>query len=396
MKIALFNPSSGISGNMILGALLDNGLVLEDLVSGLRVLPVTGWDIVASTVKRGGLRGTHVEVTVPEEHVHRHLSDIIEIIKPSALPNSVKVSALKVFQRLAEAEAEAHGIAVEEVHFHEVGALDAIIDVVGSCLGLHLLGVDAVYSSSVAVGTGTVLCAHGVMPLPAPATARLLRGVPVVTTDEPFELTTPTGAALLTALVESWESPPAYVSISSGMGAGTREGKTRANLLRLIIGEVAEVDSAVDPADSSNCLQIEAVIDDLDPRIWPVLNAKILKAGAFDCYARTCLGKKGRPATELVVHLPEAARESVLPVIFAHSSTLGVRVASVERIVLRREFRQMTTSFGNVTVKLGYYGDKIVSAEPEFEECVTLAEAAGVPVKIVLQTAKGVASALLL
>ncbi len=379
---------------MILGALLDNGLALEDLVEGLRVLPVTGWNIVASTVKRGGLQGTHVEVTIPEEHVYRHLSDIVDIIQPSSLPTPVKLSALKAFQLLAEAEALAHGIAVDEVHFHEVGALDAIIDVVGSCLGLHLLGIDSVYSSAVAVGTGTVLCAHGVMPLPAPATARLLKGVPVTQTDEPSELTTPTGAAVLTALVESWSTPPAYVGLSSGMGAGTREGKTRANLLRLIIGEVASVAPVVS-TDSSGCIQIEAVIDDLDPRIWPVLNAKILKAGAFDCYARTCLGKKGRPAMELVVHSPESARESVLPVIFAHSSTLGVRVASVERIVLRREFQQMTTSFGDVAVKLGYYGDKLVSAEPEFEECVALAEAAGVPVKIVLQTARGVAAALL-
>ncbi len=390
MKIALFNPSSGISGNMILGALLDNGLVLEDLVRGLGALPVTGWNITATSVKRGGLQGTHVEVIIPEEHTHRHLSDIVDIIQPSSLPPRVKFQALKAFQLLAEAEAAAHGIAVDEVHFHEVGAMDAIIDVVGSCLGLHLLGIDSVYSSAVAVGTGTVLCAHGVMPLPAPATARLLTGVPVTPTDEPSELTTPTGAALLAALVESWDSPPAYVGISSGMGAGTREGKTRANLLRLIIGEASS------SAHSSSCIQIEAVIDDLDPRIWPVLNAKILQAGAFDCYARTCLGKKGRPATELVVHLPENARESVLPVIFTHSSTLGVRVASVERIVLRREFRQMSTSFGDVAVKLGYYGDKVVSAEPEFEECVALAEAAGVPVKIVLQTARGVAAALLL
>lgn len=393
MKIAVFNPCSGISGNMILGALLDNGLSLEDLKAGLRVLPLSGWDIVVSKVIRGGLSGTHVEVVIPHEHVHRHLSDIEALIEPSPLDPWVKRMALKAFSLLASAEASVHGISIEKVHFHEVGAMDAIIDIVGSCLGMHLLGVEAVYSAAVAVGTGTVKCAHGIMPLPAPATSRLLQGVPVVPTSEPAELTTPTGAAVLTALVESWDAPPAYVGISSGMGAGSREGKTRANLLRLIIGST----SVADQSDGGNrCIMIEAVIDDLDPRIWPVLNAGILSAGAFDCYARNCLGKKGRPAKELVVHLPESARESVLSVVFAHSSTLGVRIADVERVVLQREFKQVSTRYGDVTIKLGYFSDRVVSAEPEFEECVALADAAGVPVKVVLQSARGVAAELFL
>jgi len=375
---------------MILGALLDNGLSLEELVAGLRVLPLSGWDIVASKVMRGGLSGTHVEVIIPHEHVHRHLSDIVALIEPSSLHPWVKQKALSAFSLLASAEASVHGIDVEKVHFHEVGAMDAIIDIVGSCLGLHLLGVHDVYSSSVAVGTGTVECAHGIMPVPAPATSRLLQGVPVVPTSEPSELTTPTGAAVLTALVESWDAPPAYVGVSSGMGAGSREGKTRANLLRLIIGLSAVAD------EGNSCLMIEAVIDDLDPRIWPVLNAGILAAGAFDCYARNCLGKKGRPAMELVVHLPESVRESVLSVVFAHSSTLGVRISDVERVVLQREFKQVSTRYGDVTIKLGYFSDRVVSAEPEFEECVALADAAGVPVKVVLQSARGVAAELFL
>ena len=375
---------------MILGALLDNGLSLEELVAGLRVLPLSGWDIVVSKVIRGGLAGTHVEVVIPHENVHRHLSDIVALIEPSSLHPWVKEKALKAFHLLASAEASVHGISIEKVHFHEVGAMDAIIDIVGSCLGMHLLGVEAVYSAAVAIGTGTVECAHGIMPLPAPATSRLLQGVPIVPTSEPAELTTPTGAAVLTALVESWDAPPAYVGISSGMGAGSRAGMTRANLLRLIIGSSAVAD------EDNSCLMIEAVIDDLDPRIWPVLNAEILSAGAFDCYARNCLGKKGRPAMELVVHLPESARESVLSVVFAHSSTLGVRISDVERVVLQREFKKVSTRYGDVTIKLGYFSDRVVSAEPEFEECVALADAAGVPVKIVLQSARGVAAELFL
>ena len=385
MKIAVFNPSSGISGNMILGALLDNGLVLEDLLRELKALDLNGWEIIVSKVTRGGLSGTHVEVLVPHEHAHRHLSDISAIINSSTLHAWVKARALRTFELLASAEAAAHGIGKEEVHFHEVGAMDAIIDVVGSCIGFFLLGVEAFYSTAIAVGSGTVECAHGILPLPAPATARLLQGLPVIQTDEPFELSTPTGTALLTSLVESWEQPPAYSVIGSGMGAGSRENKSRANLLRLVIGETTTVKS------NSGCLKIETLIDDLDPRIWPVLNKKILEAGAIDCYARTCLGKKGRPAFELVILTLEESKDRVLSVVFNHSSTIGLRILPVERIVLKREFKKVNTAFGEVTVKLGFYKEKLVSAEPEFEECVTLADNASLPVKIVLQEARGTA-----
>jgi uncharacterized protein (TIGR00299 family) protein len=386
MRIAVFNPVSGISGNMILGALIDNGLAVEDLVEGLKKLPVSGWSIRAEKVLRGGLQGTHVEVTVSREHAHRHLSDIRSIVEPSSLDPWVKEKALKAFQLLAEAEAESHGIGIDDVHFHEVGAVDAIIDVVGSCLGLHLLGVEAVFSSAVSVGTGTVECAHGILPLPAPATAKLLIGVPVVQTEEPNELTTPTGAAVLTALVESWSTPPVYKGLTNGMGAGTREVKTRANLLRLTVAETSNIHF------NTTCMKEEAVIDALDPRIWPLLNEKILQAGALDCYARQCLGKKGRPACELVVHMSEGVAAKVLDAVFTQSSTLGVRISSENRVVLRREFRKADTSYGEVSVKLGYFKGRLVSAEPEFEDCVALAEAAGVPVKMVLQEARGKAA----
>jgi uncharacterized protein (DUF111 family) len=207
-----------------------------------------------------------------------------------------------------------------------------------------------------------------------------------VQTQEPNELTTPTGAAVLTALVESWSSIPAYSGVSTGMGAGTREGVTRANLLRLVVAETAETHS------NSSCIKVEAVIDDLDPRIWPLLNEKILEAGAFDCYARNCLGKKGRPALELVVHLPEDRTDAVLNVVFTQSTTLGVRISSERRMVLNREFKKVVTSYGEVSVKLGYYRNRLVSAEPEFEDCAELAETVGVPVKVVLQQARGKAA----
>ena len=390
MKIAVFSPVSGISGNMILGALIDNGLELEDLTEELRKLSLSGWSITAEKVTRGGLQGTFVNVDIRYEHAHRHLSDIEKIIEPSTLDPWVKEKALKAFRLLAEAEAESHGIGIDEVHFHEVGTMDAIVDVVGSCAGMHLMGVEAVYSGAVSVGTGTVECAHGTLPLPSPATSRLLEGVPVVQTQEPGELTTPTGAAVLTALVESWDTPPVYKGVSNGMGAGTREGETRANLLRLVIGETQESPSYT----NSSCLKIEAVIDDLDPRVWPLLSARILKAGALECFVRNCMGKKGRPAMELVVLLPEEAREAVLDVVFTDSSTLGVRISTEKRLILNREFKQVVTRYGTVSVKLGYYGSKLVSAEPEFDECASLADAAGLPAKIVLQEARGKAAEL--
>jgi len=390
MKIAVFNPCGGVSGNMILGALIDNGLDTEKLVKGLSALPLSGWSIRAEKVIRGGLQGTHVEVVIPREHVHRHLSDILKIIEPASLDPWVKQKSVLAFTRLAEAEARAHGIGIEEVHFHEVGAMDAIIDVVGSFLGMHMLGIEKVYSAPVALGTGTVKCAHGILPLPAPATSLLLEGVPVTPTEELSELTTPTGAAILTTAVENWGAAPQFVGISNGMGAGTREGSPRLNLLRLVIGETTF--GANVSADTF--LQIEAVIDDLDPRIWPVLNEKLLQAGAHDCYSRPCLGKKGRPAVELVVHLPEDRKDDVISAVFTNSSTLGIRVSRPERIVLQREFRSIETRYGAVAVKLGIYKNNLVSAEPEFEECAALAEKRSIPVKLVLQEARGKASEL--
>ena len=390
MRIAVFSPFSGISGNMILGALIDCGLSVDAVVQGLSSLELSGWDLSAEKVLRKGLQGTHVQVAVPHEHEHRHLSDIRKIIDSAELPEWVTEKSIAAFTKLAGAEAAAHGIGIDEVHFHEVGAVDAIIDVVGSFLGLHLLGVEEVYSSAVAVGTGTVQCAHGVMPVPAPATARLLQGVPVLSTDIPFELTTPTGAAVLTTAVKAWGSIPEYAVLENGMGAGSRDNKSRANLLRLVIGETTATSS-----EQNDCIKIETLVDDLDSRIWPVLNEKILSAGALDCYARQCLGKKGRSALELVLLCSVEKKEALLRVIFAESSTLGVRISTVSRIVLRREFRSIQTSYGFIPVKLGYYDDRLVSLEPEFESCASVADVSGVPVKLVLQDARGAALKLL-
>ncbi|PIE52198.1 TIGR00299 family protein [Candidatus Fermentibacteria bacterium] len=390
MKIAVFDPFSGVSGNMVLGALIQSGLDAEELLRELKKLPVSNWEMKVSSVTRGGLSGTLVEITASEEKTHRHLSDIRKIINDSLLPEPVKTRALNAFLRLAQCEAAAHGTDSEQVTFHEVGAIDAVIDIIGSFLGLHMLGIKRVYSSPVAVGSGTVRCAHGVIPVPSPATVRLLQGAPLNPTSIPAELTTPTGAAILASAVDYWEGIPSFRILACGMGAGSRENPERANLIRVTIGEVTE---HVEPSDY--LLKIETLVDDLDFRIWPELSSDLLASGAVDCYSRQCLGKKCRPALELVVLLHPSDRENILNKLFSNSSTLGVRISTVSRVVLKREFQLVTTSCGEISVKLGYYHNRLVSAEPEFDSCLKLAEKTGTPVKLVLQEAKGCAMKLI-
>ncbi len=384
MKKAFFSPASGVSGDMTLGALVDCGVPREAIENQLRLLPLSGWSLEAATVMRNGLRGTHVRVSVPHEHVHRHLSDIRRIIEDSGLDPWVKEKSVLAFILLAQAEAHCHGVDVEEVHFHEVGAMDAILDVVGSFAGLRLLGVTEVHSGPIALGTGTVECAHGTMPVPVPAVVRLVEGLPVIRTTVPFELTTPTGAAILKAAVDHWAFSSMTVGRVSGMGAGSRDLPGRANLLGLVVGdgEIAE----------GGILVLEAVLDDMEPRLWPSLSASLLTAGAVDCWCTQGLGKKGRPALSITVLLSPSDRMRVLDVLFRESTTLGVRESMQDRVTLQREFRSVETPWGAVRVKLGVWKGKVVNSMPEYEDCRTLAESRGIPVKRVLDSARGLAS----
>lgn len=387
MRTAFFNPASGVSGDMILGALVDCGLSPADLSRELRSLELTGWSIESSAVTRGGLRGTHVRVSVPSECVHRHLSDVSRIIGDCQLDPWVKEKSLLAFTLLAQAEAHAHGVRVDEVHFHEVGAMDAIIDVVGSFSGLKLLGVTRVCSAPVALGSGTVRCAHGTMPVPVPAVVRLLLGIPVVRTAVPFELTTPTGAAILRAAVDDWGCVQPMVGQVSGMGAGSRDVPGMANLLGVVVGG--------DQAPGDRVLVLETIMDDMEPRLWPVLSGSLLESGALDCWCVPCLGKKGRPAFSVVVIAREQDRSKLLDSLFRNSTTLGVREKLESRALLSREFRPVETPWGDVSVKLGLWNGKIVNAMPEFSDCLSLSETSGVPVKAVLDCAKGLASGFL-
>ena len=385
LRYLRFDPYSGASGNMMLGALLDMGAGPDALRKMLSRLALEGWEIEPEQVRMGGMRATRANVRIPHEHVHRHLSDIREIVADSGLPDDVVSGGMRAFTLLAEAEAAAHGMEVEEVHFHEVGAMDAILDIFGSFCCLHLLEVDRVYSSAVHIGSGTVECAHGVIPIPAPATARLLEGLPVVPTSEEAEMVTPTGAALLQAMVEDWDSlgGPGRI-LASGVGAGTRE-LSRANLLRGVLFEESESVAEEEAA----CLEIRAVVDDMDPRLFPVVVDAVMDAGAVDCYACPTTGRKGRPGLEITVLCSMSCRDAVLRALVGSSTTIGVRVSEVPRVELEREMRRVEVAGGAVDVKLARYGGRVVSAEPEFECCRELASETGLPVKVVLAEARG-------
>ena len=388
MRIAVFDPVCGVSGNMILGALLDCGLERDKLIEMLGRLPLEGWSIDVSSAVRQGLAGTHVQVSVPEETGPRHLSHIRDILANSSLPESVKSGSLCAFRMLAEAESGAHGISADEVHFHEVGAMDAIVDIVGAFSGFHLLNIGSVHSTPVSIGRGTVDCAHGTLPVPAPATMRLLQGIPVVPTDIQAELTTPTGAAILKAAVDSWTTPPpAMVPFATGMGAGSRDLK-RPNLLRITLGDTLNVpDTEPAPWEGDRCLQIRTVVDDMEGRLLPSAFRSFLNSGALDCWALPCIGRKGRPAQEITVLCRPHQRKTVLESLFLHTGTLGARVQEIERAVLRRDFVSVETGYGRIGVKTAYMGGEMVSAQPEYEDCAAAAEKHGVPVSRVIRAA---------
>jgi hypothetical protein len=372
---------------MIMGSLLDLGVELGELREMLQHLPFEGWSIDAEAVTVGGMRATKAVVRIPREHEHRHLSDIRDIARGSGLPDCVSERGLAAFTRLAAAEAAAHGMDIEEVHFHEVGAMDAILDIFGVFCCLSLLGVEKVYSSPVRIGSGTVECAHGVMPVPAPATARLLEGVPVVPTSEDGEMVTPTGAALLTEMVDDWglTGVPGRV-LASGLGVGSRK-LARANLLRVML---VESDDEVSCADA-NCVEVRTVVDDMDPRMFPELVERVMEAGAVDCYACHTTGRKGRPGLEITVLAGQGARNRVLEALFRCSTTIGARVSVVPRVELDREIVRLDLMGGAVDVKLARLDGSVVSAEPELECCRRLAEEEGLPLKVVMAEARGAA-----
>jgi len=378
MTILYIDAFSGISGDMFLGALLDAGLAEADLRAALASLPIEGYELLVRKEKRGGLEATRVEVKLAEaEQPHRHLHHIEEIIDQCGVRSAecgVKNKVKAVFRRLAEAEARVHGTTAEKVHFHEVGAVDAIVDIVGVCAGLEMLGVERVVASPLPMGSGSVDAAHGRLPVPVPAVVELMKGVPSRPCDEEGELTTPTGAALAVTLADAFGPMPPMVIEKVGYGAGSREGKHVPNVLRVLVGRAV---GQTDAAEADTVWLLEANVDDASGETLGAATQALFEAGALDVWLVPATMKKGRPGVVLACLATEGLVAAVEDAIFRETTTFGIRRSAVERTKLAREHVTVQTAFGPVRVKVGRRGGKVVTAAPEYEDCRRLAEERG-------------------
>lgn len=392
MRTLWVDAGNGAAGDMLLAALLDAGADLEAVRSGLAGLAVGPLDVGVDQVRRHGLRALHADVRVPPDHVSRNLTDVTAILSAAELPSPARDFALAVFERLARAEARVHGVDVSEIHFHEVGALDAIADVTGCALalyGLDLLGPAIRVVSPVAAGSGVVRAAHGPLPVPVPAVLELLTeaGAPLRSHPASMELCTPTGAALLATLATGWGPVPDCVPLSVGNGAGTADPEGHPNVLRVVVGE----SSAAAGWASAELHRVDSTIDDLDPRLWPEVLEALRSAGAADAWCSPALMRKGRPGQVLSVLVDPDRLDTVCRVVFEQTTTLGVRISTVERRSLRRDRVEVPAGGAMVGVKRGLLGDRVVTVQPEYDEALAAARAAGRPVHEVLAEVRAAA-----
>ncbi len=386
MVIAYFDCFAGISGDMALGALLDAGAPLDKLLDGLKSLPLNGWDLKVERVRKGAVAATSVTVLAGENHPERRLADIERIILSSALAESVKVQSLAVFRLLAEAEAKVHGVSVNEVHFHEVGAIDSIVDIVGVVYALHLLGIQEVHASALPFSRGWVRTAHGELPVPAPAAMELLCGIPTYPLDIDTELVTPTGAALLKGLAKSFGVPPPFTPQRIGYGAGKKD-LPFPNVLRVIVGEMS--DGFI--LERERLIVVETNLDDMTGELTGFVMERLFEAGAKDVWVTPTQMKKNRPAIVLSVLCDSSSLPTVLQILLRETTTLGVRVHEVERLCLQREFVEVETPYGVVKVKVAKLGKEIVNISPEYEDCRRIALERKVPLKEVMAAAFDIA-----
>jgi len=394
MTLAWFGCEAGASGDMFLGALVDAGAPLDVMQSAVDAVGVEHVALRAREVTRAGLAAIQVEVRAPRSDVVRTWGNIRGLLETADLDDAVRGRALDVFARLARAEAVAHRVSPEQVHFHEVGALDAIADVVGSCAGLHALGVQRADASAVAVGSGMVRSEHGLLPVPAPAVLSVLAeaDAPIHAGPVAREMCTPTGAALLAATVTRWGGLPPMRVRASGSGAGVRDHDEVPNVLRLVLGEPAELE-ADDHWRADQEIVLESNVDDLDPRLWPSVLAALFKAGASDAWLTPILMKKGRPAHTLsVLTTPEHA-DAVRRVVFTESSTIGLREHPVAKRALVREMRTVTVDGVDIAVKVALIDGEVANVAPEYDDVAAAAARLGRPVKAVLAAAVAAAHA---
>jgi uncharacterized protein (TIGR00299 family) protein len=401
---------------MLLGACVDAGLPVETLRAGLASLGLDNIRLDVARVRRCGLEATKVTVrdtTAPDAATaapggshhddagdashprrpdrHRHLRHILELIERSTLSAAVKRKSAVLFERLASAEAAVHGIPIERVHFHEVGAIDSIADIVGTVFALHWFGADRTVASPLNTGSGTVRCEHGVLPVPAPATARLLSGVPIYADGPAVELLTPTGALLVTGHADAFGPLPPMAIERIGYGAGERDFPDRPNVVRLVVGTAVEARSgataAPAPQRPERLAVLECELDDLSPQVIGALMTRLLDRGARDVYYTPVQMKKNRPGTLVTVLASPSDADRLTDILFSETTTLGVRTVDATRETLERRFESVATPYGEVRIKIGSRRGRVVSAAPEFEDCLRLAEAGGVPVKEVMASA---------
>jgi len=363
---------------MILGALIALGIDREKLIEQIKLLDISDFEIEFSNVNRSGISAVYAEVKFAEEKTHRHLSHINKIIENSRLTDAVKKNAVKIFTRLAEAEAKVHGIAVEKVHFHEVGAIDAIVDVVGACVGFEMLGIEKFVCSKIHVGNGFVNMAHGKFPVPPPAVAELLQNVAIYSTDIEGELITPTGAAIISTVCGEFGVIPDLKIEKTGYGAGTREYKNFPNVLRLFLGET---DNKQLTMNNEQLTLIETNLDDISPQILGFVMERAFELGALDCWFTPIQMKKNRPATLVSILCDFSKKEILSELLYRETTTLGIRVSQIERSCLPREIVKVATEFGEIDVKIARYQDKVVNAKPEFEQIKKFAAENNLPLR---------------
>lgn len=386
MRTLYHDCFAGIAGDMHLGALLDLGVEEAYLRGELGKLGIPGWDLSILRTGRGGIAATRVEVlTCARDPPRRHLADVLGIIEESALPPAVKARAEAVFRRLAEAESRVHGIPVESVHFHEVGAVDAILDVVGAAIALERLAPERVLCSTVELGSGLVHCAHGTLPVPAPATEELLKGIPTRRGGVPYEATTPTGAAILRASIHGFTDTPRLTVSRVGYGAGRRDGPIP-NVLRALLADEPEPETDTRDGPPPQTLSLlECNIDDMSPELYEHVLERLFDQGALDAWLTPVIMKKGRPATQVGVLSPEGLAAQLTQTLLTETTTLGVRRQPVDRTALPRMLRTVATEYGPIPVKVALREGQPLKAKPEYEACRRVALDRGVPIRLVYE-----------
>jgi uncharacterized protein (TIGR00299 family) protein len=377
MKTLYFDCFAGASGDMILGAMVSAGVDPRELQDQLALLGIAGYQLDFETVDRSGLSATYAKVQIPHEHAHRSLSDILKIIYDSRLSDGIKDRAAKIFSRLAQAEARVHNQPIEQVHFHEVGALDAIIDVVGAAICFDLLGIERFVSSPLHVGSGTVSMAHGTFPVPPPAVAELLKDAQCYSTEMVGEFVTPTGAAIISTVCSEYGSIPKMTLKATGYGAGTRQYEKFPNALRVLIGD------EIQKGNYERLWMLETNVDDSSPQVLGHVMDRALSLGALDCYFSPVQMKKNRPGVLVSILCRDELRDSLTELLFTETTTLGVRSYEVERRALERKIVAVKTEYGEIDVKVASLNGHLVKEMPEYEQCREAALKARVPLRTV-------------